>query len=127
MGKVVYNACHGGFGLSRKAMLRYAELKGIQIYPEPSGFMDLVTYYLQPPSGDGPLDAIRESLRDHGIERDDPALVQVVEELGDAADDRFASLEIAEVPPGVAYRIDEYDGMESVMTVNDYGWKIARE
>jgi len=27
--------------------------------------------------------------------------------------------------PGTQYRIDEYDGMESVMTIDDYEWSIA--
>jgi len=31
--KVVINDCFGGFGLSHKAVMRYAELKGIKLYP----------------------------------------------------------------------------------------------
>ena len=31
--KVVINDCYGGFGLSHKAVMRYAELKGIKLYP----------------------------------------------------------------------------------------------
>ena len=31
--KVVINACYGGFGLSHKAIMRYAELKGFKLYP----------------------------------------------------------------------------------------------
>lgn len=31
--KVVINKCYGGFGLSHKAVMRYAELKGIKLYP----------------------------------------------------------------------------------------------
>jgi hypothetical protein len=30
MTKVAYNACYGGFSLSHKAIMRYAELKGIR-------------------------------------------------------------------------------------------------
>lgn len=59
------------------------------------------------------------------IDRTDPALVQTVEELGDKANGRHAKLKIAEVPSGTLYRIDEYDGNESVMTQDDYDWKIA--
>jgi hypothetical protein len=32
MTKIVYNACHGGFGLSEAAILRYAEIKGIKLW-----------------------------------------------------------------------------------------------
>ena len=33
MTKIVYNACHGGFGLSEVAIRPYAEIKGITLYP----------------------------------------------------------------------------------------------
>jgi len=52
------------------------------------------------------------------IARDDPALVQVVEELGAAAADQFAELRIAEVPDDVKWYIDEYDGQEWVAEVH---------
>ena len=32
--KVVINKCFGGFGLSEKAILRYAELKGLTVWPK---------------------------------------------------------------------------------------------
>jgi hypothetical protein len=59
------------------------------------------------------------------IERTDPALVQVVEELGNKANGKCAKLCIYEVPAGTLYRIDEYDGNESVMTQDTYDWKMA--
>ena len=61
----------------------------------------------------------------YGIERTDPALVQVVEELGEAANGMSAALRIAELPAGTLYRIDEYDGSETVMTQDDYNWSVA--
>ena len=61
----------------------------------------------------------------YDINRADPALVQVVEELGDAANTRFSDLRITDVPAGTKYRIDEYDGNESVCTIDDYEWSIA--
>jgi hypothetical protein len=51
--------------------------------------------------------------------------VQVVEELGADADGQYAELAIADVPAGTKYRIDEYDGVESVMTIDDYHWSVA--
>ncbi len=44
--------------------------------------------------------------------RDDPALVQVVEELGKAANGSHAELSIVEIPADVEYVIEEYDGTE---------------
>lgn len=40
--KVAYNACFGGFDLSHKATMRYAELKGITLY----AFVDVRTHDL---------------------------------------------------------------------------------
>lgn len=60
---------------------------------------------------------------EYDMDRTDPFLVQVVEEMN--ASDSFSDLKIEEVFPGEKWRIDEYDGLESVMTVDDYGWQIA--
>lgn len=58
-------------------------------------------------------------------ERDDPKLVAVVEELGEASWGDFAELAIRDIPAGSCWRIDEYDGMESVMLDSEYEWKVA--
>ncbi len=148
MTKIVYNACYGGFGLSHAAVMRYAEIKGLTVYPEkhkryPDSEIFGLTYYLVPPEQRTPsrdadwntlsmeerqaLNAAHkvEQLYDRDIDRADPALAQVVEELGVDASSKLAKLRIAEVPSGQRYRIDEYDGNESVMTVDDYEWSIA--
>lgn len=96
--KVVYNDCYGGFSISQKAIDRYWEIKG-----EP----------------------IPENWYNRDIKRSDPILVQVIEELGPLADGAFAQLAICDVPSGERYRIDEHDGIESVMTISDYAWEIA--
>jgi hypothetical protein len=62
---------------------------------------------------------------DRDFERNDPILVQVVEELGDKANGSCAKLRIAEVTAGTLYRIDEYDGFESVETKDSYEWNVA--
>jgi hypothetical protein len=90
--KVVINACFGGFDLSDAAIRRYAEIKGIEPYP----MKGPVLY-----SGD--------------LERNDPALVQVVEELVDAANGYLARLSIVEIPNDVEWEISEYDGYEHVV------------
>lgn len=98
MTKIVYNACYGGFGLSTGARERYIELAGLD---ENQAFYDF------------------------NLDRTDPILVQVIEELGQRANGRYAELYICELPEGTRYRIDEYDGLESVMTPDDYDWSIA--
>lgn len=92
MQKIVINKCHGGFGLSDAAMRRYAEIKNIE---------DVNTIHIS-------------RLAPYDIRRDDPALVQVVEELGEKSSDRHASLRVIEIPEGVSWLIEEYDGLEHV-------------
>lgn len=46
--------------------------------------------------------------------REDPLLIQVVEELGSAANGSCASLKIVEIPDDMEYEIAEYDGNEHV-------------
>lgn len=45
-------------------------------------------------------------------------LVQAVEELGELANGGFSSLKVIEIPDGVDYEIDDYDGIESVHEVH---------
>lgn len=147
MAKIVYNACHGGFSLSEAGMVRYAEIKGIKLYPERDKryqSLEIATYWTVPPEERvKPLDGDawyaasmderqahnqaydRQTLSNRNFDRTDPALVQAVEELGDRANGKYADLKIAEVSSGSSYRIDEYDGAESVMTPDDYEWEVA--
>jgi len=138
MTKIVYNACYGGFGLSHDAIMRYAEIKGIALYTnEQYGFTH---YYLCPPEEYDRINAEEQAnpvspgrfirsnemyFSDRDIERNDPILVQVIEELGNKANGQCAELRITEVPTGTMYRIDEYDGNESVETKDSYDWKVA--
>jgi hypothetical protein len=62
----------------------------------------------------------KQTWRESNVDRHDPVLVQVVEELGDKANGKHAQLKIDEVHG--SYRIDEYDGSERVMTAPDYDW-----
>lgn len=144
MTKIVYNTCYGGFGLSEEAILRYAEIKGLKVYIERrSPFF--ATYWTAPPeerTGVLPNDenfryaSMEDKQRSNElydaltiyegrISRTDPILVQVVEELGEKANGNNAELAIAELPSGTLYRIDEYDGNESVVTQEEYEWSVA--
>lgn len=112
MYKVVYNACYGGFGLSKKAVQRLAEL----------GSEDAVQALK-----DDPNNTFGYSLYNYNtyksIARHDKHLVQVVEELGDEANGQCAKLEIEEIKSR-QYRISEYDGYETVKTSNKSDWVI---
>ena len=88
--KVVINNCFGGFGLSDAGLKRFEELGGVTMY----------TANNQPYIYD--------------INRNDPALVQTVEELGELANDSYAELLVVEIPDDAAWYIAEYDGNEWV-------------
>jgi len=101
MTKVVYNNCYGGFGLSREAVLLGRKLSNNPNWCGPCIKGDFWK----------PGEPVKYN---HGggsnLERTDPILVQVVEQLGERANGMYASLVIENVPEGTAYRIDEYDG-----------------
>lgn len=132
--KIVINNCFGGFGLSHEAVMRYFEIKGITVYPEKSKVgWEHWTYWTAKPedrveSKEGE-EFYKMSIEDRQaynkayseqtvyeryIERDDPALVQVVEELGSKANGQCAELKVVNVPDNVLWHISEYDGRESV-------------
>jgi len=137
--KVVINECYGGFGLSETAIQHYAAIKGLTLYPEPGRHAICgPTYWTVPPeqrlvekdNADWYAMPIEEriayntahnqqTLYDRNIPRDDPALVQTVEELGSkAASGRCAKLAVVEIPDDVAWEIAEYDGMEHVAEIH---------
>lgn len=118
MTKVVYNDCYGGFGLSDEAVELYLTKKGVDFTSKEGQFSSLTgsSFYV-----DG------EYFSTYDIDRADSTLVEVIEELGERANTCFSKLKIADIKPGESYRIDEYDGIESVMTVDDYDWKTAQE
>lgn len=94
--KLVINTCHGGFSLSAKAI----EL-GKQLAPE----CDWDTYSYP--------------ARNH------PALIHVVETLGEAANGMCAELTIVDIPKGEHYEIAEYDGLESVRIIRLDDFPVA--
>lgn len=106
MNKVVFNPAHGGFCLSRSAMLWLAANGREEIRA-------IVNKYLekQPDNNFG-------FHTDEDIKRHDPDLVRCVEALGHEADGRVAKLEVRELK-GNRYRIEEYDGWEYVYEPED--------
>lgn len=116
MPKVVVNNCYGGFGLSNDAIKRYAEIKGIELVwiPETQYGKESWEYHSAHWERVGIEDADERYFSHHDISRDDPALVQTVEEMGAAANGDYADLRIADVPDDVKWFVDDYDGIETV-------------
>ena len=132
--KVVINRCYGGFGLSHEAVMRYFEIKGITVYPEQGeDYWKFWTYWLVKPEDrveDKEGEAFysmsiedriaynklrsEQTIYERDIERHDPALVQAVEELGERANGSHAELAVVEIPDGIDYIIEEYDGNEHI-------------
>jgi hypothetical protein len=110
--KIVINAGYGGFSISVAAKRRYAELKGWTLEEPVTSYSSMIDEY-------------RNRVYRYDLDRTDPILIQVVEELGNRADGDFADLIIVELPKGTLYRIYEYDGFESIETADDIVWKIA--
>jgi len=50
----------------------------------------------------------------HEMQRDDPVLVKIVEDLGAEANGGYAKLKVVEIPDDVDWFIDAYDGKEWV-------------
>lgn len=87
--KVAYNACYGGFSLSKAGGAMLKNRKGI---PQE----DLIC--------------------ERSMERHDPDLIAVIEALGPGANGSCADLKIKKIPADYRdfYEIAEYDGNESV-------------
>ena len=92
--KVIYRR-DGVFRLSEVAWRRYAELKGVRF--------SLKNFRCRTLTPDL---------------REDPALIQVIEELGPLANGPYADLMIAEIPANARYRIQSVSCFEFVIVEN---------
>ena len=107
MNKVVYNNCFGGFSLSVKAVKWLAENGHGKIKEKAQEYKKTSDRWA------------RFGCHLSGLDRHDPDLVRCVETLGSlASGGELAHLEIAEIK-GNRYRIDEYDGAETVYEPED--------
>lgn len=105
--KVVINCEYGGFSLSDQAVARYAELAGLNLIAQTDEQFKYTHWY---------LDVVDDQnyWSERNLDRNDPCLVQVVEELGEDADGQYACLKIVDIPDDVSWHIEEYDGNEWV-------------
>lgn len=116
MRKIAVNRCFGGFGLSEAATRRYLELKGLPCYVQHNSWGSFECFTKAPQDREHQYDGLFYAGRE--TERDDPLLIQVIEELGKDADGDCAQLAIVEIPDDVQWQIEEYDGAEHVAEVH---------
>ena len=132
--KIAINRCYGGFGISEKALMLYAKKKGFTLYSYQSDHNGKSSFYKEVESNDRPWcihyctkklnlqesnEDISKEMNDNyfsqrDIERNDPVLIEVIEELGEEANGNHASIEIVNIPDDVKWEIQEYDGQEWV-------------
>jgi len=106
--RIVINQQHGGFGLSYDATCEYLRLSGIEYTLEDQ--QDRDTQFKK-----GPRIMVNgEEFISRMIDRDDPALINVVRTMGARANGDYADLKIVEIPADVDWQIDDYDGVEWV-------------
>ena len=139
--KVVSHSCYGGFRLSNFAYKELLRRKGKECYFYEHKFNE--GYYR--------IDNIEDtnkhlfiivSTKDYGefIEeteefntyhhdgdiRTDADLIAMIEEFGsEKCGSKYSRLTIKDVPSGSYYRIDEYDGYESIEYRDEIDWLIA--
>jgi hypothetical protein len=134
--KIVINGCHGGFGLSDEAIDRYIELKGLKLFKHYNESWKCTSYFTVPyeeyeKANKNDMTKTEWERQSEGwgrykesndlcwsglyqIERNDPALVQVVEEMDHLANNTYSQLKVVEVPDDVEWYVEEYDGWEWV-------------
>jgi len=123
--KVVINNCHGGFGLSDEAIERYIDLRGLALFKDFNSTWKTSSYYTVPVAEFEEAHQQDKKIGDYtksnalcwsqyDIERNDPLLIQVVEEMGENVNTRFSELKVVNIPDDVEWQIEEYDGAEWV-------------
>ena len=144
--KLVINQCYGGFGLSPKGIKRYLELKGKECYcyirskykyshgidefirVDDLEKIDTEFFYFSSCNQGYKLTDPPENIFSYDIKRNDPILVQLVEELGREAGKTFSNLVVVEIENGRWYKINEYDGYESIEYRDiDDEWELAED
>lgn len=111
--KVVINSEVGCFMLSDRAIELFFQKKGWTLISELVGdWVNRFDYWRDVKDYD-------HRWTDGMIERNDPELVAVVEELGDLANGFYAQLKIVEIPDDVQFVISNVDcGAESIHEVH---------
>jgi hypothetical protein len=111
--KVVINSRIGGFSLSRKAMERLLELKE----PLAIDYVELIWNLEEFDGDEETLEYAKDSSDPckSDMDRANPNILQVIEELGEEANSQHSTLKIVEIPDGIEWYIyHREDGVESI-------------
>lgn len=143
MAKIILNKGYGGFSVSPLAHKIYAERIGKELFYYVGNYdhynhgliytkvsfeefkkqLNLFYFYSTKDLGDSFVsDIIRDIGEEYELDldenhREDPLLIEIVEELGKEASGRFGTLEVVEIPDELAngnHMIDDYDGIETL-------------
>lgn len=121
MPRVVYNNCFGGFGLHEDVVKWVRENRDSLEEEYADEDIDNIAertisgeYY---PDGSGPKREYSTYVHPYRLDRENPLLADIVEgktEYDGQVSADVSSLRVAEVPDGVEWTIEEYDGSETV-------------
>ena len=117
MHKIVINECYGGASLSREAVLLGRKIANNDTWC--AGALK------------GDIDARYKTVTEHDygsitVDRHDPILVQVVEQLGNRASGQCSNLAVKTIT-GPVYRIVDHDGFEQLSILpEDDGWHFVK-
>jgi len=110
--KVAINRCFGGFSISNEAFEKLLDRKGIAFDKvERDSALVGASYFI---AGHAHDETYYISDYDYYDKRNDPDLIAVIEEFGQAANGWAAEINIVEIPDNVQWHIGEYDGIEWV-------------
>lgn len=128
--KVILNKCYGGFSVSPKVYELYAKSIGKKAYFYNMQYSDGIVKYIKTDEptffsscflrdyGDivqeNEINWTKENLHVDGSYREDKKLIEIVKKLGDKANSPYSNLKIVEIPDGMQYVIDDYDGIETL-------------
>lgn len=102
--KLLINVCYGGYGLSDEAFQLWAQKKNIVLIKNTTEYGGY-SYYT-----DG-----GKIISEDDIDRDDPTIIEVFEELGsERTSGNHGELSLVELPDGCEYDLTEFDGWESI-------------
>lgn len=137
--KIVVNRCYGGFGLSHAAYEKLIEwgvpvrkYKNQERDPEtnlyknePANEGEVIFDRELTPEGECSMNDLYWKYRESSVtgrywdtwtrdSRTHPLIIRLVEEMGDDASGKYADLKIVEIPAGIQWHLEEYDGIEHV-------------
>lgn len=97
--KVIINECFGGFSLSKFGWDKLMEVKN-----------------------DNTLKSKDPNAEDFRYDKD---LIHLLETYGSEIEGAYSHLGIVDIEKGTKFRICEYDGLESIETIDNIDWTIA--